>query len=95
MGTELGGGALAWLQQQMWPVQGWGGGAALCLAAEPCLGRGRPGLDAGTGLQLRVHHPQKVSGSPWALRLALSAPGSPSAPHPWGPASSQPGVRPP
>lgn len=26
MGTELGGGAMAWLQQQMWPVQGWRGG---------------------------------------------------------------------
>lgn len=26
MGTELGGGALAWRRQQMWPVQGWLGG---------------------------------------------------------------------
>lgn len=26
MGTELGGGAMRWLQQQMWPVQGWRGG---------------------------------------------------------------------
>lgn len=32
MGTELGGGALAWRQQQMWPVQGWRGvvGGAGC-----------------------------------------------------------------
>lgn len=50
MGTELGGRALARLLQQMWPVQGWRGvegGAVLCLAAGPCLGRGRP--EAGCG----------------------------------------------
>lgn len=27
-GDRIGGGALAWLLQQMWPVQGWGGGVA-------------------------------------------------------------------
>lgn len=27
-GDRIGGGALAWLLQQMWPVQGWWGGVA-------------------------------------------------------------------
>lgn len=46
-GDRIGGGALAWLLQQMWPVQGWVGGgvvpgrepwdvAGVGLGAGPC-----------------------------------------------------------
>lgn len=38
-GDRIGGGALAWLLQQMWPVQGWGVGGGG--AWQGALGRGR------------------------------------------------------
>lgn len=34
-GDRIGGGALAWLLQQMWPVQGWWGGWGWRLAGSP------------------------------------------------------------
>lgn len=83
MGTELGGGAMAWLQQQMWPVQGWRGGRR-------CAWQRGPAWDV-AGLRLEqacgsgVHHLQEVPWIPRALGLALGAPGYHFALHPAGP----------
>lgn len=90
-GRSPGGGALAWLRQQMWPVQGWcgaAGGAALRLglAAGPWDVAG-PGLDAGRSLGLQVCHLQEAAWIPQGLRPVLDAPGYLSAPHPAGPST--------
>lgn len=61
MGTELGGGAMAWLQQQMWPVQGWRGGRRCAWQRGPAWDVAGLRLDAGTSLRLGgVHNLQEV-----------------------------------
>lgn len=56
MGTERGG-ALAGLQQQMWPgaglVGGWWGVEGQAVPGSEALRRGRPGRGVGTGLEPR------------------------------------------
>lgn len=79
MGTELGGGALAWRRQQMWPVQGWlgGGRGGLRLAAGPCLRRGRPGGACGGASSPRPTSPRPHTGRG---RLPLCSPPAGPAP---------------
>lgn len=75
-GQSWGGGALAGLQQQMWPVQGWRGGRrGGTVPGSRALGRGRPGLDAVRSLGLGVCHLQDAPQIPRALSPALGAPG--------------------
>lgn len=91
MGTVLGGGAMVWLQQQMWPVQGWrggvGGGRRRCAWQQgPAWDVAGLRLDAGASLWPQVHQLQKVPRVPRALGLALGAPGYLPAFHRLGPA---------
>lgn len=80
MGTELGGGALAWpRRQQMWPVQGWRGVAG---------GVGRAWHAGG-----RLREPPAPG--PPAPGPTRGAAGCLSAPHPLGPplaSISRPGL---
>lgn len=98
MGTELGGGALAWRQQQMWPVQGWRGvvgGAGCAWQRGPAWDVAGLGLHAGLSLQPQAHQPQEASGIPgaqdphWALQATFLLPSRWACPRP---ASSQQGL---
>lgn len=64
MGTEPGGGVLAGLPQQMWPVQGWRGAAGGAAPGGRALGRGRPGPDSRTSPGPRVCHLQEATQIP-------------------------------